>query len=909
MLVIAPELRFGGLTEHARCLALGAGEVGDEVVVVVPDVRDEIEFPESAQVVRADFTMRSGVAEIESRVAQADAVLLINSPQTGLLVPLLAKARAAAVGVHGSPRTNAAWLGQRLHALVAAACRSFEHLPILVPAAADRSGVAAEFGVPGSRVLSLPNSIDPVTDPVSSPPGCDRILAPVRISNEKVWLLDGAIELANVTGRDLTVVGVGPHLDDWRRRLRERCDRRWSLIEDPHLRAHTRSADVVVAAGMVALEAAQMGRRVAVPCKSGGWAGAVTLDSFQGMRDANFVLWEHPWTGDTRGVWDRVCSLSEQELAAISERIAVEASPRLMYERFRRRACAPGVHDPADSVVTVAEVLAEAQRVEGQLHKDYATILEARNYFEQQATNWETAYRDLEGAGNDRSERTTLRQRWRARKRHHAAGEPGKGPAGLALRLYNSHSVTLHSAAAYAYFVKKERRFDPRQKPSAVTSVEIRRNPSIPRMSWVARRRSGHWDFTVGEAVETSEHGFFEGVWDADFALFRPDLSEHRFGSGMIMTEAGPTFTCSFPGEPLYVVLGKSTHDAVVSNSPIFALTAAGIRPGDGSFDALTENIRERSLALCELGVERSPTLLSEDSAHAMHLLTYFNFRIREDGRIRRYWTVPRREFRTFAQYRELLKGTLEAVFRNGSAPGRRHRLTPVVPISRGYDSTACAAMAAEAGCRDAVTLDVIVEGRHDSGEANARALGLDVSVHRHVYGDDLPTLTVGQIGPVEHEAAEFIATAGRPGNIMYLPFEHRLRDRILISGAGGDSYWPKEITATSGLSMRAEYARGTVEFRLRVGFANLPLPSVGSRFIPSIAALNGSQEMAGFSVGGDYDRPVPRRIGEEAGLPRESFGAAKTAAAPVIADDLKHFVDAARVVAQRYEQWDGPAG
>lgn len=714
-------------------------------------------------------------------------------------------------------------------------------------------------------------------------------------------MLNAAIEAANLTGCALTVVGVGPHVADWRGKLSELCHGQWTLIEDPDVRKYMRSAEVVVGAGMVGLEAAQMGRRVVVPCKAGGWAGAVTLESLHDMRETNLVLWTEPWTDDTLQVWEKVCSLSESELTAVSQRLLVEASPRRMYERFRSAACDPGANDPAESVVTMTEVLADAKRVEADLHRDYATLLEARNYFEQQATNWESAYHDLEGVGVARS-RPTLRQRWQSGA---SAEGVGNGLAGMALRLYNSNSLALHSTAAYAYFTKKERRLNPRLKQSAPAAVEVRRNASIPRLSWVARRRSGRWDFTVGDAVETSGHGFFEGVWDADFAVFRPDLSDHRFGSGMIMTEAGPTFTCSFPGEPLYVILSKATNDVVVSNSPIFALTAAGILPGESTFDALTENIREKSMALCQLGVERSPTLLSEDSTHAMHLLTYFNFQIADDARIRRNWTIPQREFRTYGQYRDLLTGTLEGLFRNGAASGRRHRLTPVVPISRGYDSTACAAIAAEVGCRDAVTLDVIVEGRHDSGEENARALGLDVSVHRHMYGDDLANLTVGQIGPVEDAAAEFIATAGRPGNIIYLAFEHRLTDRIMISGAGGDPYWPKEITATSGLSMRAEYIRGTVEFRLRVGFANVPLPCVGTRFTPAIAALNRSEEMAEFSVGGDYDRPVPRRIGEEAGLARDSFGVAKTATAPVIADDLRHFVDAARVVAKRYDRWD----
>ena len=103
------------------------------------------------------------------------------------------------------------------------------------------------------------------------------------------------------------------------------------------------------------------------------------------------------------------------------------------------------------------------------------------------------------------------------------------------------------------------------------------------------------------------------------------------------------------------------------------------------------------------------------------------------------------------------------------------------------------------------------------------------------------------------------------------------------------------------------EYTRGINEFRLRVGFANVALPCVGVRFLPPIAELSESAEMARFSVGGDYDRPIPRRIAEEAGLDRAAFGSAKTATAPVIVNDVKYFVEAARVVAKRYRAWNDP--
>ena len=41
----------------------------------------------------------------------------------------------------------------------------------------------------------------------------------------------------------------------------------------------------------------------------------------------------------------------------------------------------------------------------------------------------------------------------------------------------------------------------------------------------------------------------------------------------------------------------------------------------------------------------------------------------------------------------------------------------------------------------------------------------------------------------------------------------------------------------------------------------------------PEIEYLACSDEMAPWSLGNDYDRPIPRRIVEEAGIPRALFG------------------------------------
>lgn len=45
------------------------------------------------------------------------------------------------------------------------------------------------------------------------------------------------------------------------------------------------------------------------------------------------------------------------------------------------------------------------------------------------------------------------------------------------------------------------------------------------------------------------------------------------------------------------------------------------------------------------------------------------------------------------------------------------------------------------------------------------------------------------------------------------------------------------------------------------------------------VNAISNSEEMKQWSVGGDYDRPIPRRIIEEKGVKREAFGNKKQGA------------------------------
>lgn len=900
LLVIAPSLPPGGVGTHIRCLALGAAQRGSSVVVLTGGHGGAVAEMPSLTHHSLDLASRTGIRTIHSHMQDCQQTLLIHSPETFHLAGLLADAQKAGVGVHGTPGTNSNWLGAHRHTIAAAAIQSLPGLPILVPGELYRPGIATEFSVGEDRVRALPNAIEAATDPVS-PAGSAGILVPVRLANDKLWVLEAAIELAGAAGVPLHVVGSGIHSQDWRERLEQDCPTPWQLTVDGEVAPHIAAADVVVGAGLVAMEAAAAGRRVAVPSKTGGWLGVVTTASLPVMRSMNFVTWQTPEYVDPAPVWEQVAGLTGAELDAIAAAVRQECAPALMYDRLTDSLGAPGRADPTLVSISVSETVAESERDQQTVRRDFAEMVEARDYFQQQSANWEQAYRQLQPGAAEQPGSAPAGGRARSEDGRTAPGRLSR----LAARAYGSHSLALHTAAALAHFAKKEaparkRAGVPRRAPAT-----IRRNESIPPLAWLGEYSAGKWDFVVGSRVEVSDRGFYEGVWDGDFGCLPPRDTEFAFGSGVLRTGGRPRFLSSRNSASLIYVLRRVADGRIcVSNSLVFALTAAGV-PVDGAFAAsLRDGLRNTIKANAAIGVYKTPTRLLADDQYSLDAVSFFDFHLSGKGVITRRWSWPHRYFSDFASYQDFTRSTLERLLANAQSPLRRQSYQPLALMSRGYDSVASAVLARAAGLRQAGTLAVSVEGRPDDARSIAAQLDLQCTVHEHVLGRDVAGLDFNAIGPLRETALEFLTEGGVGLDLMLVPFQDRLQSSLLVSGAFGDSYFERNVNAESGFVRHPFGGPSMAEFRLRVGFPVVPVPLLGMRFTPPVVDLNRSTEMAPYSVGGDYDRPVFRRIGEEAGLDRSDFGVAKTAVSPILLNAEDAYLEAIATVGARYRDW-----
>jgi hypothetical protein len=103
----------------------------------------------------------------------------------------------------------------------------------------------------------------------------------------------------------------------------------------------------------------------------------------------------------------------------------------------------------------------------------------------------------------------------------------------------------------------------------------------------------------------------------------------------------------------------------------------------------------------------------------------------------------------------------------------------------------------------------------------------------------------------------------------------------VLYTGYHGDVVWKRSTETPEPIDdIRRKDVSGLnlSEVRLAAGFFNLAVPFIYARNMADITAISGSPAMQAWSISQDYDRPIPRRIVESAGVPRGLFGQRKRA-------------------------------
>jgi hypothetical protein len=216
---------------------------------------------------------------------------------------------------------------------------------------------------------------------------------------------------------------------------------------------------------------------------------------------------------------------------------------------------------------------------------------------------------------------------------------------------------------------------------------------------------------------------------------------------------------------------------------------------------------------------------------------------------------------------------TIGALAANAADPARRRRTYSLLrsTCSSGYDSTTVTALAAAAvGPAGVVALSLRSArgGADDSGRPIADALRVACIERDREHAAR------------EGREVEWLTTGSGGGDFPLTVFEPELQGSVLLTGVHGDRVWER-TTQPSGVLRRIDTSGASLaDFRRRVGCLHVPIPFIGALRDVEIHAISNSPALRPYSVGGSYDRPICRRILEQAGVPRRLVGYRKQAAA-----------------------------
>jgi hypothetical protein len=404
----------------------------------------------------------------------------------------------------------------------------------------------------------------------------------------------------------------------------------------------------------------------------------------------------------------------------------------------------------------------------------------------------------------------------------------------------------------------------------------------LPSLAWLAEVDSERGEVALlhGRWVEVRDGFFIEGVWDGPFSEGSFHRTANVFGSGGIVTPDGIVFVSSGCTTD-YLYYRNDKEKLVVSNSLPFLLahTKDELDPRNTSYTHGCDSIVD--------GIDKYQPEIPTRGGVVQRLL--FRNLVYENGRLRLDDKPLCAPFGQFADYAGFVRDRYANIVLNARDPDRTREFKILSTQSKGYDSTAVNAFAAKFGIDTAFTVtqskgsgafaenDAGLQG-DDDGTEIANRLGFKcVSLDRRRFQEEL-----------EDEYLYFAGIA----NCEDLNFSgitpHIDSPSILLTGTLGELYYPATYYAGRfpGEKVGTDLRRGDLsghgltEVRLAAGFIQLPLIYVGAQQRESITRITESKEMDPWRLNNAYDRPIPRRIAEEAGVPRAWFGQKKMATA-----------------------------
>lgn len=396
---------------------------------------------------------------------------------------------------------------------------------------------------------------------------------------------------------------------------------------------------------------------------------------------------------------------------------------------------------------------------------------------------------------------------------------------------------------------------------------EYLRRDDWPPLAWWARcsRSSPTIRVFHGAGVETRPEWFCEAVWKGPFDAGDFDGTDIVSGSGARCRNGRVVFVSS--GSTVDRLQSLEEGDGYSVSNSLACLarqTGAEVDPAyPGYYRDFYSIVEGIDHFLPKLETSRGP----------VRLTYYRNLEWSPRGLTEIPKPIHSASWPDFESYADFLRSTMEQVARNAQDPGRRRPYGLLSTLSSGYDSTTVSTLARQAGCRHAVSFDRDFRGLEDSGREAAEVLDIEIvlvsdSEWRRAKKPEIPFLAANSMG----EEVRFKAA------------EASLTGKVLFTGYHGDKVWAKNTKFLGPDIVRGDPSGlGLTEYRLWAGFIHCAVAFWGVRRIAELHAISNSPTMRAWDAGGDYSRPICRRICESAGVPRDAFGIHKRNASVIL--------------------------
>jgi hypothetical protein len=384
-----------------------------------------------------------------------------------------------------------------------------------------------------------------------------------------------------------------------------------------------------------------------------------------------------------------------------------------------------------------------------------------------------------------------------------------------------------------------------------------------PPLAWLALCTDG--DKTViirhGSGVDTKPDWFCEAVWDDEYSDGGFDHSNSMFGSGGRSRSMQINFaTSSFPADRLQYI--KINETIYISNSLV--CLAASL---DLHVDPWYPWYYEDFFSIAD-GLHDYKTCINTDIGEVYFI---YGKNLSWDGKQLSSYEKPKSTlcFHDFGSYQNFLTSTLKRLLSNMQSAERPFIYDSISTSSSGYDSLAVTVLSRQLDTQQVICVPDDRIGYDDSGIELIQQLGMEaLTIKRDAWRKE------------PYAEVPFIASdaCGRDA-WLYSAREH-LSHKLLLTGYFGDSAWrtADKKDGKSAFTMGSPGGISMTEFRLQYGFIHCPVPYLGIEHIDVIRAIASSDEMQPWVLNKRYDRPIPRRIIEDAGIKRGSFGTRKTA-------------------------------